>query len=194
MKCMLPVPENLKFNKQVRVRWYTVRRGDTLSTIARRHRTSVWKLKEMNMIRGHRIYKGQVLEIPGKAYRGGKTRVVSVRYPKPDWGQVVIPDNLETIKYRVQRRDTLTRIAQKYGVHVSVLAKMNTMENPHSLRPGQRIKVPKPGTDFKLQLASATSTKEFPLEAPKMEVQMNGIQSDENTVVASTTETFGEKS
>ncbi len=182
------IPESLKFDKQVRVRWYTVRRGDTLSTIARRHRTSVWRLKEMNMIRGHRIYKGQVLEIPGKAYKRGTTRVVRVEHPKPDWGLVVIPDDLETIQYRVRRRDTLTRIARNYGVHVSVLAKMNTMENPHSLRPGQRIKVPKPGTDFKLQLASAVATKESQTETPKMEVQMSGVQSDENTVVASTTE------
>ena len=54
----------------------------------------VWKLKEMNMIRGYRIYRGQVLEIPGKAYKGGKIRVVSVEYPKPDWGQVVIPADM----------------------------------------------------------------------------------------------------
>ncbi len=182
------IPADLKFNKQVRVRWYTVRRGDTLSTIARRHRTSVWKLKERNTIRGHRIYKGQVLEIPGKAYKGGKTRVVSVVHPKPDWGQVVIPDDLETIKYRVRRRDTLTRIAHKFGVHVSVLAKLNAMDDPHSLRPGQRIKVPKPGTDFKMQLASAASTNASQPETPKIEVQMSGVQSDENTIVASTTE------
>jgi len=182
------IPENLKFHKQVRVRWYTVRRGDTLSTIARKLRTSVWKLKELNTIRGYRIYKGQVLEIPGKAYKGGKTRVVRVDHPKPDWSLVVIPADLETIKYRVRRRDTLTRIAQKYGVHVSVLAKMNTMDDPHSLRPGQRIKVPKPGTDFKLQLASAVSTKGSQVETHKMKVQMSGVQSDENTIVASATE------
>ena len=210
------IPEDLKYDKQVRVRWYTVRRGDTLSTIARRHRTSVWRLKEMNTIRGHRIYKGQVLEIPGKAYKGGRTRVVSVEHPKPDWDKVVIPSDLETVQYRVRRRDTLTRIARNHGVHVSVLAKMNTMDDPHSLRPGQRIKVPKPGTDFKLQLASAASTPDSQVEAPKvsegqsnenailanitesaedsqvetpkMEVQMSGAQSDENIVVASATE------
>ncbi len=182
------IPEDLKYDKQVRVRWYTVRRGDTLSTIARRHRTSVWRLKEMNTIRGHRIYKGQVLEIPGKAYKGGRTRIVSVVHPKPDWGKVVIPADLETVQYRVRRRDTLTRIARNHGVHVSVLAKMNTMDDPHSLRPGQRIKVPKPGTDFKLQLASAASAKDSQVETPKMAVQMSGIQSDENIVVASTTE------
>jgi peptidoglycan lytic transglycosylase D len=216
------IPEDLKYDKQVRVRWYTVRRGDTLSTIARRHRTSVWRLKEMNMIRGHRIYKGQVLEIPGKAYKGGRTRVVSVVHPKPDWGKVVIPADLETVQYRVRRRDTLTRIARNHGVHVSVLAKMNAMNNPHSLRPGQRIKVPKPGTDFKLQLASAASAKDSQVEAPKvsevqsdenvivaniaestedsqvetpkMAVQMSGVQSDENIVVASTTEPLGKGS
>lgn len=183
------IPESLKFEKQVRVRWYTVRRGDNLSTIARNHRTSVRKLKEMNMIRGHRIYRGQVLEIPGKAYRRrGKTKVVEVLHPKPDWGQVVIPDNMETIKYRVKRRDTLTRIAQKYGVHVSVLAKLNAMDNPHALRRGQRIKVPKPGTDFKTQLASAASVNQSSTEKPKMAVQMSGVQSDENTIVASTSE------
>jgi len=207
------IPEELKFDKQVRVRWYTVRRGDTLSTIARRMRTSVWKLKEMNTIRGHRIYKGQVLEIPGKAYKRGTTRVVRVEQPKPDWGKVVIPANLETVQYRVRRRDTLTRIARNHGVHVSVLAKLNTMDDPHSLRPGQRIKVPKPGTDFKLLLASAVSQPENPnqvsdvqtegnaiiasitgpteeslTETPKMQIQMSGVQSDEATIVASTSE------
>ena len=215
------IPEELKFNKQVRVRWYTVRRGDTLSGIARSHRTSVWKLKEMNTIRGHRIYRGQVLEIPGKAYRRGSTRVVSAGNSRPDWEKVVIPDNLETVQYRVRRRDTLTRIARNHSVHVSVLAKLNKMENPHSLRPGQRIKVPKPGTDFNTLLASAASaqksstvapkietsdvqangnigvasaTQETPTEAPKMEVQMSGVQSDESTVVASTVDSLDKNS
>lgn len=182
------IPANLKFKKQVRVRWYTVRRGDNLSIIARRLRTSIWKLKDLNMIRGSRIYKGQVLEIPGKAYKkGSKTRVVNVVHPKPDWGHVEIPADLETIQYRVKRRDTLTRIARKFGVHVSVLAKMNPMDNPHSLRPGQRIKVPKPGTDFEVKLAMAATKKEMAANPPKLKVQMNEIQPGENTIVASTT-------
>jgi membrane-bound lytic murein transglycosylase D len=189
------IPENLKFNKQVRVRWYTVRRGDTLSTIARRHRTSIWKLKELNMLHGSRIYRGQVLEIPGKAYKGGgKTQIVNVYHPKPDWGRVAIPDDLETVQYRIRRRDTLTRIARKYGVHVSVLAKLNTMDNPHSLRPGRYIKVPKPGTDFEAKLASAAAKKKSETIVPKMEVQMSGVQSGENTVAASTAESVDKNS
>jgi peptidoglycan lytic transglycosylase D len=182
------IPEDQKFDKQVRVRWYTVRRGDALSTIARRHRTSVWRLKELNMLRGSRIYKGQVLEIPGKAYRGAKTRIVRVEHPKPDWDKVVIPADLETVKYRIRRRDTLTRIARNHGVHVSVLAKMNAMDNPHSLQPGQHIKVPKPGTDFKLQLASAVSKKESQPETPETKAPMSVVQPTENTLMASAAE------
>jgi len=141
------------------------------------------------MLHGSRIYRGQVLEIPGKAYkRGRKTRIVNVVHPKPDWSQVAIPDDLETVQYRIRRRDTLTSIARKYGVHVSVLAKLNTMDNPHSLRPGRSIKVPKPGTDFEAKLASAAVNKKTETIVPKMEVQMSGVQSGENTVVASTAE------
>lgn len=189
------IPGNKKFGKQVRVRWYTVGRGDTLSTIARRLHTSVQHLKDLNSIRGYRIYKGQVLEIPGKEYKGGaSSRVVKVYSPKPDWGHIEIPDDLETIKYRVRRRDTLTQIARKFGVHVSVLAKMNQMTNPHSLRPGQRINVPKPGTDFEVKLARAANKPQKQTDAQKMEIRMNGVQSDESTVVASTSQTVNDES
>jgi len=44
---------------------YTVRRGDSLWTIARRHGTTVDDLKSANGLRGSRIYAGQVLEVPG---------------------------------------------------------------------------------------------------------------------------------
>jgi len=43
---------------------YTVRRGDSLWTIARRHGTTVETLKSANNLRGSRIYAGQVLEVP----------------------------------------------------------------------------------------------------------------------------------
>lgn len=43
---------------------YTVRRGDTLWHIARRHGTSIDRIKAANAIRSSRIRPGQVLEIP----------------------------------------------------------------------------------------------------------------------------------
>jgi LysM repeat protein len=47
---------------------YTVRRGDILSAIARRHGVSTWELAQANSIRNpSMIYTGQVLRIPGRA-------------------------------------------------------------------------------------------------------------------------------
>ena len=43
---------------------YRVRRGDSLWTIARQHGTTVDEIKDMNGIRGSRIYVGQVIDVP----------------------------------------------------------------------------------------------------------------------------------
>lgn len=49
---------------QPQVRRYTVKRGDTLSAIARRHNTTVAGLRRANGISGDLIRPGQVLRIP----------------------------------------------------------------------------------------------------------------------------------
>ena len=49
---------------QPQVRRYTVKRGDTLSAIARRHSTTVAGLRRANGISGDLIRPGQVLRIP----------------------------------------------------------------------------------------------------------------------------------
>jgi membrane-bound lytic murein transglycosylase D len=54
--------------------------------------------------------------------------------------------------------------------------------------------VPKPGTDFEAKLASAAAKKKSVTIVPKMEVQMSGLQSGENTVVASTAESMDKTS
>ena len=43
---------------------YTVRRGDSLWEIAKRHETTVPRLRSANNLRGSRIYPGQVLTLP----------------------------------------------------------------------------------------------------------------------------------
>ena len=55
------IPEDLKFDKQVRVRWYTVRRGDTLSRIALRYDTTIARLRAINDLASDRILAGQQL-------------------------------------------------------------------------------------------------------------------------------------
>lgn len=50
--------------KRVTASRYMVRAGDSLWTIARRHGTTVPKMRAANGIRGSRIYAGQILTVP----------------------------------------------------------------------------------------------------------------------------------
>ena len=60
------LPASLKHADQKRIRWYRVRRGDTLGAIARRFRTSVRTLASANNIRKtSRVRAGRIISIPG---------------------------------------------------------------------------------------------------------------------------------
>ncbi len=50
--------------QQIALSEYTVRNGDSLWVIARRHGTTVDRIKQANGIKSSRIYAGQVLEVP----------------------------------------------------------------------------------------------------------------------------------
>ena len=53
--------ENLRLNNEGK---YRVRQGDSLWEIAKRHDTTVTRLRSANQMTGSRIYPGQVLSIP----------------------------------------------------------------------------------------------------------------------------------
>ncbi|MEK9628463.1 MAG: LysM peptidoglycan-binding domain-containing protein [Nitrospinota bacterium] len=126
------IPKQVLFSRQLRSKFYTVRRGDTLSGIALRFRTSVSSLKAYNNIgRRNRIYIGQVLQLPK-----GRSSQPSVRLAN------YTPEDRALVTYRVRRNDNLSKIAKKYRTDARYLAEVNHIKNPNSLFPGQRIKVP----------------------------------------------------
>lgn len=47
----------------------------------------------------------------------------------------------KTVKYRVKKGDTLSKIAKKYGTTVSKIAKDNKIKNPDIIRRGQVLKI-----------------------------------------------------
>jgi len=70
------LPKKKLFKKQLLPDFYTVRRGDSLSVIARRFRTTARNLQAYNDLRSrHRIYEGQKLRIPPS--NGRRVRFVS---------------------------------------------------------------------------------------------------------------------
>jgi len=83
------IPRSRRFAEQHRSEYYTVRRGDTLSGIASRNRTSVRSLAAVNNLSSrHRIFVGQVLQLPDA--NRGRTE------PKPAPFQLVRSANAAT--------------------------------------------------------------------------------------------------
>ena len=111
--------------------YHRVRSGETLSTIARRYRTSVARIKRANNLRSsHFIRAGKRLKIPSKGYVYAST---TESHPKNPTGNVPA--------YHVVRRgDSLWNIARKYGTTTQAIQKLNGLSGTH-LYKGQRLKI-----------------------------------------------------
>jgi peptidoglycan/xylan/chitin deacetylase (PgdA/CDA1 family) len=106
---------------------YTVRAGDTLSSIAARHGTTVSALAAANNIANPNLIRvGQVLRIPS---------AVPPPAPAPIAGT-----------YTVRAGDTLFSIAARHGTTVSALAAANNIANPNLIRVGQVLVIPGAGS------------------------------------------------
>ncbi|MGH0031829.1 MAG: LysM peptidoglycan-binding domain-containing protein [Myxococcota bacterium] len=106
---------------------HRVRRGETLSTIARRYRSSVSAIARANNLRSlHRIRVGQSLKIP---QRGGTRTVVAARSaPGTSW------------HHTVRRGDSLWSLASRYGTTVDRIRSDNGLRSDR-LAVGQKLKI-----------------------------------------------------
>ena len=98
---------------------YTVRAGDTLVAIARRHRVGVDDIQDANRLRSERIRPGMQLRIPGRS--GGR--------------------RFSDGTYRVRDGDTLARIARRFDVSIRDLMRHNRLRSP-TIRAGARLRIP----------------------------------------------------
>lgn len=95
---------------------YTVRSGDTLSSIASRFNTSVQELTSLNNLQNpNLIYPGQVLRLPDKA---------------------------ENTFYRVKKGDTLSGIALRFDTSISAITIQNNIANPNLIYTGEILSIP----------------------------------------------------
>jgi membrane-bound lytic murein transglycosylase D len=115
---------------------HTVRRGETLSHIARRYGVTVSALQAANgNVRPTRLQVGQRLTVPGgaAARAAAPTRTASAAPARPAAQWRV---------HQVRRGDTLYGIARRHGVTVQQLRTWNNLRpNQSRILPGQRIRV-----------------------------------------------------
>jgi membrane-bound lytic murein transglycosylase D len=114
--------------------YHKIRPGESLSTIARKYRTSVSRIARANNIRrSHFIVAGKTLKIPLSG-----TRVVT-RTPAPP--PKCTGDGQKTVSHRVKRGDSLWIIAKEYGTTTLKIQQMNGLSGSH-LSIGQRLTIP----------------------------------------------------
>lgn len=93
---------------------YTVKKGDTLASIAKRNNTTIEKIARNNNLKNvNQISIGQKLKLN------------------------------EQGQYVVKKGDTLVEIAKKHGTTVEKIISDNNIENPNSIYIGQKIKTNK---------------------------------------------------
>lgn len=117
---------------------YSVRRGDNLSAIARRYRTSAGAIAGANGISaGDVLQPGQRLTVvPGVRSSARAAEIVQ--------GDTKSPDG--AITHTVRRGESLSVIARRYGTTPSAIASANRMSMSKLLQIGDRLNVvPGPG-------------------------------------------------
>ncbi len=103
---------------------YTVQRGNTLSGIAQSYNVTVNHIVELNNIQN-----------PNLIYPGQKLRITESNI------QDLNPIQNISSTYVVKRGDTLTSIARRYGVSVNYLVRINGIQNPNIIYPGQLLQI-----------------------------------------------------
>ncbi len=130
--------------KRITFRKHRIRRGDTLSTIARRYHTGVGQIKELNGLRGHNIRAGRDLLIPVRVAGSGPV-VFDERIYKSGSPATLSysPSGFsgKTTRYRVRKGDSLWKIARRHHLRVVDLQRWNGMGRSTAIKPGQMLKL-----------------------------------------------------
>ena len=118
---VLFIPSSSGFNPD-NMFLYTVKRGDSLYSIAMIYNTTVDEIKKLNYLSNDNLYVGQVLRIPEM-------------YTKPE--DMNIP---QFVNYTVKKGDSLYSIADKYKISVNQVMQDNALSNS-ILKVGQNLKI-----------------------------------------------------
>ena len=147
---------------------HRVRRGETLSSIARKHGVSVASLQKANNLRGSVIHPGTNLVIP----RGGSAAsAATVATARPEVAAQVAeraPAAAATVPqsrvHTIKSGDTLWGVARQHGVTVPALAAANGLTTNSRLTVGTRLQIPGDGAAASTAAANETTRMTYKVQ------------------------------
>ena len=151
---------------------YKVRKGDNLAKISKKFRVPIDQLKASNNLQSNDLSVGKKLVIPKKAsakYEINKSSAKTEKVTKAGTSETSeqpsevndkqstagkaseAPTALGNKYHTVQKKDTIFRIARRYGLSVAQLKELNDLSS-NKLKPGRKLIVGKSsGTDDQAQ-------------------------------------------
>ena len=136
------IPAAQKFRIQTPDVAYVVQRGDSLSGIATRFKTSVTQLASLNQLADrHRIQIGQRLLLPQDT--AANTGLTSAEIAASGPASTAKPFTISSDgTYTVRSGDSIYLIADRLGVEEGLLLAANQLTQPDKIFPGQQLRVP----------------------------------------------------
>lgn len=137
---------------------YRIRQGDTLSTVARRYRTTVAYLRDINDLpRRKAVRVGMKIYVPDRTPLKDRSvtqrSMVAKKSANTNAEKTSISISSDGRYYIVQSGDSLYTIARKYSTSVSELQRLNSMKRGRTLKVGMKIRVPSPDSSSVREVA-----------------------------------------
>ncbi len=127
----------LEDNERVVMAAHTVRKGESITKVARKYGVTVEAIRDTNELGRSTPKAGQTLIIPVSqarlAYAPPEKQITS-RSAKRSGGKV-------RVTHRVRKGETLYSIANRYNVYVKQLREWNFLDHNDVLRAGQKLKI-----------------------------------------------------
>ena len=138
-----------------RITWtrHKIKKGETLSLIARKYGTSVSAIKQLNNIRNsHRIREGRHILVPMKGATSVASSSSRPQYKNPNHSinkqalkryakKAAPPKGYKRLTYTVKDKDTLGEIAEVYHTSARKIRSWNNLSYRRYIHPGQKLAI-----------------------------------------------------
>ena len=129
-----PKTKSIKSAEPLNLEYYTVQKGDNLSSIAKKYDVSVTDIKQWNKLQSNAVVLGKSLKIKSNENTSKVSKDIKATHEiikKPTEEAIASVDNQEKneieVEYSVKSGDNLGSIAQKFGITLQELKEWNNL-------------------------------------------------------------------